>query len=143
PAYRVSLSDGTRLLASGHHRFLSNRGWKAVTGTEQGAARRPHLTLNNSLLGTGRFACGPADADWYRRGYLCGLIRGDGTLPVYDPSGRRRGRAGLHQFRRAATDLEGLAGAADFLAERDVPTLEFDFQVAQGCRPMRAIRTSS
>src|SRR5690242_7739234 len=28
PAYRVLLADGTELVASGDHRFLSGRGWK-------------------------------------------------------------------------------------------------------------------
>ncbi len=32
PAYRVTLEDGTELIASGDHRFLTNRGWKFVTG---------------------------------------------------------------------------------------------------------------
>ena len=32
PAYRVTLEDGTELIASGDHRFLTGRGWKYVTG---------------------------------------------------------------------------------------------------------------
>src|SRR5215211_7978214 len=32
PAYRVTLADGTELVASGDHRFLSSRGWKHITG---------------------------------------------------------------------------------------------------------------
>jgi DNA repair photolyase len=52
PAYRVTLEDGTQLVASGDHRFLTaQRGWKYVTGAEQGSARRPHLTLNSKLMG--------------------------------------------------------------------------------------------
>ncbi len=34
PAYRIVLDDGTELVASGDHRFLSDRGWKHVTGAE-------------------------------------------------------------------------------------------------------------
>src|SRR5918992_2224599 len=30
PAYRVSLADGTSLVASGDHQFLTERGWKHV-----------------------------------------------------------------------------------------------------------------
>lgn len=56
PAYRIVLEDGTELVASEDHRFLSDRGWKYVTGSEQGSSRRPHLTLNNKLMGTGGFA---------------------------------------------------------------------------------------
>ena len=37
PAYRITLEDGTELVASGDHRFLSDRGWKHVTGSENGA----------------------------------------------------------------------------------------------------------
>jgi len=56
PAYRVTLHDGTELVASGDHRFLSDRGWEHVTGAGQGGQRRPHLTVDSRLIGTGRFA---------------------------------------------------------------------------------------
>ncbi|SDJ11327.1 intein C-terminal splicing region/intein N-terminal splicing region [Actinokineospora alba] len=78
PAYRVTLEDGTSLIASGDHRFLTERGWKHVTGTVAGPGRRPHLTAGNKLMGTGRFAAPPKDTADYRRGYLCGIARGDG-----------------------------------------------------------------
>ena len=53
PAFRLALEDGTTLTASADHRFLTPRGWKHVTGAEQGALRRPHLTLVNKLMGFG------------------------------------------------------------------------------------------
>jgi hypothetical protein len=59
PAYRVTLADGAEIVASGDHRFLGRRGWKHVTGAQQGAGRRPHLTIGTELLGLGRFARGP------------------------------------------------------------------------------------
>src|SRR5437763_12470701 len=59
PAYRTVLEDGTELITSGDHRFLSDRGWKHVTGTECRRNRRPHLTINNRLLGTAGFSPGP------------------------------------------------------------------------------------
>ena len=80
PAYRVTLVDGTTLIASGDHRFLTERGWKHVTGAEHGRDRRPHLTLGNALIGIGAFAEQPKESVDYRRGYLCGMIRGDGTI---------------------------------------------------------------
>ena len=51
PAYAIQLENGTELIASGDHRFLSDRGWKYVVGTKQGTARRPHLLLGDSVLG--------------------------------------------------------------------------------------------
>ena len=85
PAYAVTLEDETRLICSADHRFLTNRGWKYVTGAEQGQARRPHLTLSNKLMGVGEFAEPPKQTADYRRGYLCGMIRGrppGSCLPV-------------------------------------------------------------
>ena len=84
PAYRITLEDGTQLVASGDHRFLTERGWKHVTGAEQGPEQRPFLTINNKLMGVGAFAEPPKDSVPYRRGYLCGMIRGDGTLRSSD-----------------------------------------------------------
>ena len=43
-AYRTTLEDGTQLITSADHRFLSDRGWKYVTGTDCGESQRPHLT---------------------------------------------------------------------------------------------------
>ena len=102
PAYRITLADGTQLVASGEHRFLSDRGWKHVTGAEQGPRQRPHLTLNNKLMGVGRFAEPPKhDAD-YRRGYLCGMIRGDG--PAQTPDARRHDHEALDRVHRFLAD---------------------------------------
>jgi DNA repair photolyase len=56
PAYAVILADGTRLVASGDHRFLADGGWKFVTTGDNGGARRPHLTIGDRLLGTGDLA---------------------------------------------------------------------------------------
>jgi hypothetical protein len=88
PAYRVILEDGTQLIGSGDHRFLTERGWKHVTGTEHRSAAAPaFLTVNNKLMGTGGFAEPPKDTAAYRRGYLCGMIRGDGTIGHYPCAG--------------------------------------------------------
>jgi DNA repair photolyase len=129
-AYRVTLADGTELVASGDHRFLSSRGWKHVTGTESGATRRPHLTLGTELLGVGTFADPPAlDAD-YRRGYLCGMVRGDANLASYAYE-RPTGRVELvHRFRLALTDGEALQRARSFLADMGVATNERVFSAA-------------
>jgi DNA repair photolyase len=51
PAYAVDLEDGTELIASADHRFLTRRGWKHVIGGEPGEDERPHLSVGTSLLG--------------------------------------------------------------------------------------------
>ena len=144
PAYRVTLEDGTQLIASADHRFLTNRGWKYVTGTQQGRARRPHLTRNIELMGTGHFVESmPADAE-YRRGYLSGLIRGDGLLGTYRYEGRRRATDVQHHFRLALTDCEALQQARGYLSDFNVATDEFAFgQPVANRKPMRAIRTQA
>jgi DNA repair photolyase len=48
--YRVLLEDGAELVASADHRFMTRRGWKYVGGDE-GAISRPHLTLDDELIG--------------------------------------------------------------------------------------------
>src|SRR5204863_9056674 len=108
PAYRVALADGTELIASGDHRFLTERGWKHVTGSQRGQCRRPHLTVSNALLGTGGFVPGPRYSGEYERGYLSGMIRGDANLGVYKDARPGRGSAALHRFRIALADREAL-----------------------------------
>ncbi len=143
PAVRTTLADGTTLVTSGDHRFLTERGWKFVTGSQHGAARRPHLTTSNTLMGTGAFAEGVPQQEDYRRGYLCGMIRGDAHLGVHDYR-RRNGRAAkLYQFRLALCDTDGLLRARDYLFDFDIATRGFEFQAAAGTRrAMHAIRTS-
>jgi DNA repair photolyase len=144
PAYRVTLDDGTTLITSGDHRLLSRRGWKHVTGKEQGRHRRAHLTTNDVLLGPGVNAPPPRETIEYRMGYLSGMIRGDGTIGVYDYSGRRRGKDVLYQFRLALADSEALERAHAYLEIFAIGTYEFRFQASSdGYREMRAIRTSS
>ena len=53
PAYATVLEDGTELISSEDHRFLTADGWKHVIGAEQGPSRRPHLTVQSKLLGPG------------------------------------------------------------------------------------------
>jgi DNA repair photolyase len=144
PAYRITLEDGTTIVAGGDHRFLTERGWKFITGTEQGRARRPHLTLNNKLMGTGVFARTPVKNSDYRIGYLCGIIRGDGTLTTH-----RYLRAGdkywdHHYFRLALCDVEALLRTQDYLRRWQVDTTDFVFQKAVGERRLiRAICTQT
>lgn len=84
PAFRTTLEDGTTLVTSADHRFLSDRGWKYVAGDTAGTGRRPFLTTHSQLMGTGAFAEGPRENGHYRRGYLCGVVRGDALLESYE-----------------------------------------------------------
>jgi len=131
------------LVASGDHRFLTDRGWKYVKGSQQGRSRRPHLTINNKLMGTGRFAPGPTGGADYRRGYLCGMIGGDGHLGTYryERPGQRAGD--VFRFRLALVDDEGLDRSRSFLADLGVQTKAFEFSRATAAhKGANAIRTS-
>jgi DNA repair photolyase len=140
-AYRVTLEDGTELIASGEHRFLSDRGWKHVTGAEQGRYRRPFLTENNALIGTGGFATAPVEDEEYRRGYLTGMIRGDGLLRSATYRRPNGGGWTSHQFRLALVDDDGLERTSRYLSLLGISTTSFLFQRAMPTRrPLKAIR---
>ena len=122
PAYQVTLADGTQIVASGDHRFLTERGWKHVAEADSG--QRPHLTTNNRLMG---FGIGSAErvidhssAD-YRHGYLAGMIRGDGMIfhGTYPSATRTRT---INMFRLALIDREALERTREFLLREGVPT---------------------
>jgi DNA repair photolyase len=143
-AYRVMLSDGTELLASGDHRFLTWRGWKFVTGRMGGPGQRPYLTLNDRLLGTGHFEIQLPRLDEYKVGYLCGMIRGDAFLKRYE----RRIATGhirrSHRFRLALIDETALSRTELFLQDFGVLTRKSRFQEANGTRKeIQAIACSS
>ncbi|SFW89063.1 intein N-terminal splicing region [Amycolatopsis australiensis] len=87
-AYRVTLEDGTRLVAGGDHRFLTSKGWKHVTGSKFGAAQRPHLEPGTELIGVGRFEPTPDETLGYRAGYLCGMLRSGGFAAEADAAAR-------------------------------------------------------
>jgi DNA repair photolyase len=145
PAYRIRLGDGTCLVAGADHRFLTARGWKYVTGGEQGTGRRPHLTINNKLMGVGAFASLLIEkAEDYKKGYLCGIIRGNGLLGEYAYENRRKGGGKRQvQFRLALVDRPALLRAAEYLRELGVPTQRFIFQKATtSTKQMDAIRTN-
>jgi DNA repair photolyase len=128
PAYQVTLEDGTKLITSGDHRFLTGRGWKYVTGLKPGPGQRPHLTINSKLVGTGEFASPPKDGSAYRRGYLCGMIHGDGHVSSRTYKPPHEGVRRVDVFRLGLTDIEALERTRGFLAEFGVATREYIFQ---------------
>src|SRR5262249_39401968 len=143
-AYRVRLADGTELIASADHRFLTERGWKFVA--QPSGQQRPHLTTNNTLMGFGFVhteACA-RESSAYRRGYLCGVIRGDGHLATYCYERPGRAHGNQYRFRLAMIDQEPLARAQIYLSEFGVGTDRFLFQEQRPNRQrIEAIRTSS
>ena len=137
PAYLTMLEDGTELITSGDHRFLSDRGWKYVTGAMTGPLQRPYLTTGNKLMGVGAFADQPKDSRDYQQGYLCGMIRGDGHLETCPDA-----HGGRHRFRLALVDTEALDRTRDYLASACITTTTFTFAKAtESRRKMMAIRT--
>jgi DNA repair photolyase len=143
PAYRVTLEDGTSLIAGPDHRFLTERGWKHVAEHPSGRPQqRPYLTVNNKLMGTGGFAMPPAKDRHYRMGYLCGLIRGDGSIASYRYQRAGRARDDQHRFRLALCDQEALTQATAYLHGWGIGTEQFVFQQATATgKVMHAIRT--
>ncbi len=108
PAHRLRLRGGTEMVASGEHRFLTDRGWRHVTGGWCRSGRRPRLRPGAALLGPGvGGAPGREGAERtghtaeYRSGYLCGLVDGDG------PDGFPSPRLELEALGRAHHFLSG------------------------------------
>jgi DNA repair photolyase len=134
PAYRVVLEDDTELVLSGDHRLLTNRGFKHVQNTAPGERDRPHLTPADRLVGTGAFAPQPAHDPEYRRGYVCGMVRGDGNLGHYSYERPGRAAGGVDRVRLVRCDHEALARCQSFLQSLAVPTTEFAFAAASATR---------
>lgn len=148
-AYRVTLRDGTEIVASGDHRFLTARGWKHVAPPTRAEGQRPYLTANNSLMG---FGLGSRTADCaaprgglaYRRGYLAGMIRGDGML--IDRTYLRKQSSKPYRvthFRLALADCEALYRSERYLQQVGVSTRLRPYgEPVPGRRPMEALFTS-
>jgi len=153
PAYRVVLADGTQLVCSGDHRFLTERGWRYVAGAGfAGLRRRPHLSPGHALMGTGGFAEPPKQTAAYRRGYLCGLMRGGGSDGHYSYPQLDRPADRTYLFRLPLAGPEsqgGLARAADYLARAGIGCVGFGFTEETATpepaarRELAAVRTGS
>ncbi len=143
-AYRVTLADGTSVIASGDHRFLTERGWKFVTNATVG--QRPHLTFSNRLMGFGLGTVNAVPApneERFRRGYLTGMVRGDGMIfrRSYDDGIRVRR---MVMFRLALADEEALLRAKVFFEQEGVELRERAFVAATpGRRAMNALQTGA
>lgn len=145
PAYRVVLADGTTVVASGDHRFLTDRGWKHVTGAMNGPGRRPYLTTGNRLIGFGRAGVSSqvsTESEDYARGYLAGMIRGDGMMFTGTYRRRNGGVNNVNLFRLALTDDEALVRSRAYLEGFGVRVNGFEFATAsEHRRGMHGIRS--
>jgi DNA repair photolyase len=146
--YRITLGDGTEIVASADHRFLSDRGWKHVRGAMNGPGQRPYLTVNNKLMGFGlngleqHYQVPFHDRD-YRLGYLTGMIRGDGMILHKMYTGKDGRVRPIHRFRLALTDSEGLNRTRLFLKMEGIDTLTRPYRAATDVhRAMTAIHTA-
>ncbi|MEV6610497.1 intein-containing Rv2578c family radical SAM protein [Kutzneria sp. NPDC051319] len=110
-AYRITLHDGTEIVASGDHRFLAADGWRHVTGS-----MRPHLTVGARLVGTGMFSLPPEETESYQRGYLCGMVQGGGT----------------QGFRVALAGAEGIDRTERYLSELGTSAVPEELPLAPG-----------
>ncbi|MBD8077896.1 Rv2578c family radical SAM protein [Cellulosimicrobium arenosum] len=111
-AYRVTLADGTRIVASADHRFLTERGWRHVVG---GAGRRAHLALGDRVVGPGRR----------------GLRELAGSTGGAADSARLLGQAVTGGDGLRVEALEALGGVDDLVGLVDITTGTRDF-VADG-----------
>jgi DNA repair photolyase len=144
PAYQVALADGTELVTSGDHRFLTNGGWKQVADSADGSGQQARLTVNDKLLGTGKFATPPGGGPEYRRGYLCGIIRGDGHIGSYSYQRPGRTHNDVHRFRLALSDIEALYRSRVYLRQLSITTDEFVYgQAMAGRKQLTAIRNQT
>jgi DNA repair photolyase len=144
PAFVVELEDGTELVVSEDHRFLSRHGWKYVLGSDCGPGQRPHLTVGTHLLGPGGSSAAPEHDQEYRRGYLCGMVRGDANLARYSYERPGRVHGDVYRFRLPLADQEALDRAHRFLGAQSIATTEFSFaEGGASRRPIRAIRSQA
>lgn len=147
-AYRVDLDNGMSATCSADHRWLTDRGWKFTTGAMSGPAQRPYLTAQNSVRVLSAPSVTPAITDDYKRGYLSGIIRGDGHIGTHGPYERnavRKNRGDKlyhrvdyqHQFTLRMKDQQALDRTESYLTHFGIPTFSFRFT-----DNMNGIRTS-
>ncbi|MGO1549402.1 MAG: intein-containing Rv2578c family radical SAM protein [Nesterenkonia sp.] len=140
PAYRVTLNDGTEIVSSGDHRFLTERGWKHVTPLPPGQGQRPALTTTNALQGFGLGGLAsttkkPLQNAYYRQGYLTGMIRGDAMMidRTYKRSSNGRPNR-VTIFRLALVDADALVRSRRFLVAEGIETALKPYTAATSTR---------
>ena len=131
PSFEIILENGNKLICSADHKWLSNRGWKYTIGEETGVNRRPFLTTNNNLLGFGLCLDTSIykETDNYKKGYLSGIIKGDGHLKEYNYNGKRRKKDIQYHFRLALKKEEAVARTKEYLSYFNIDTNYFEFKM--------------
>lgn len=130
PSYKITLENGTELICSSDHRWLTNRGkWKYVTGKMAGPERRPYLTTNNKIMGYGKLVDTGIykETELYKKGYLSGMIKGDAHLAIHDYSGQKRNKDTQYHFRLAIMDQEGVDRTESYLKDFGIEVNRFLF----------------
>ena len=137
PAYRVALADGTEIVASGEHRFLTGRGWRHVGPGWCRSGRRRRLRPGDVLCGPGTLPAPRSHPESYRQGYLHGLVRADGAGCVV-----RDGRIDA-AFPSERLELEALGRAHHFLAGSRSPARLVAAGAAPGPGPLSPVGTAA
>lgn len=97
--YEITLENGNKVKCSGDHRWLTDRGWKYTTAK----SNRPFLTTKNKIrITTATFFNSPLATDNYKKGYLSGMIRGDGTMT------KENNKNGQTGFQLRLNDKQGI-----------------------------------
>jgi radical SAM superfamily enzyme YgiQ (UPF0313 family) len=111
-AIKITIEDGNSVICSDDHRWLTDRGWKYTTGEMCGEGQRPYLTTNNYIRGIGNIYETPIETDDYKKGYITGVIEGDGMRREFKyPSGNNG-----YAFRLAMKDSEAVFRTRDYLS---------------------------
>lgn len=152
PGFRLTLEDGTSIVASGDHRFLTERGWKHVTGADRGPGVRPHLTTGNELMGVGsltqqRQADGDLAGQAVKNGAALRVVAIEALgveLPMYDITTGTgdfiaNGVVSHNCYARPTHEWLGLSAGLDFetkiFVKEDAPALLRRELMAPGWRP--------
>ena len=146
PAYKITLADGTEVICSADHRWLTERGWKYTTGAMSGNNQRPYLTTNNFIRQLSTATLTPQTTKSYKAGYLAGMIQGDANLAIYDYSHRRRPSGKTmgvqYRFRLALKDEVALQRTKTYLTEFGIQVNDFTFKDNKNGN-LAAIQTTS
>jgi intein/homing endonuclease len=78
--YEIELENGMKVKCSKDHQWFTDRGWKYTKKSE--TEQRPYLTINNYMRILSKMNITPLETYDYKKGYLSGVIQGDGHLGV-------------------------------------------------------------